>query len=174
MGRLVITGSEGLIGKFLQKKLASYKIIPLDISLGHDLTDENFVESFFASHLDLDSLIVLHSFNPLPIAGSKNVKPEEISLSELQDYFNVNLFSVFDVCRKFIKYNKKGKIINVSSIYGEVSPKHTLYTNFTKHIGYSLSKSCIPMLSKYLASYYPDVSINTLILGGILKNISRS
>ena len=46
--KIIITGSEGLIGKelvnYLQKK---HKILKLDLSLGHDLTDEKFVKSWF-------------------------------------------------------------------------------------------------------------------------------
>ena len=82
---------------------------------------------------------------------------------------NVNVISAFDVCRNFIKNNKKGKIINVSSLYGEVAPKHHIYNNFTKHIGYSLSKSSIIMMTKYLATYYPNFNINTVILGGVYQ-----
>ena len=47
--KIIVTGSEGLLGKeickFLQNKKNS--ILKLDILLGHDLTDENFVKSWF-------------------------------------------------------------------------------------------------------------------------------
>ena len=48
MKKIVITGGEGLIGKKLQKYFNNkYDVISLDISLGHDLTDEKFVNNFF-------------------------------------------------------------------------------------------------------------------------------
>ena len=48
MKKIVITGSEGLIGKKLKEYLSKeYEIISLDISLGHDLTDAVFVNKFF-------------------------------------------------------------------------------------------------------------------------------
>ena len=46
--KIIISGSEGLLGKeiskFLEKENA---VIKLDLTLGHDLTDEEFVKQFF-------------------------------------------------------------------------------------------------------------------------------
>ena len=48
MQKIILTGSKGLIGtelcKFLKK---NYKVIELDLKLGHDLTDEKFVKTWF-------------------------------------------------------------------------------------------------------------------------------
>ena len=47
--RVIITGSEGLIGKVVCKNLkVDYDILKIDIELGHDLTDESFVIFFFS------------------------------------------------------------------------------------------------------------------------------
>ena len=46
--KIVITGSEGLLGKEISKYLAKTdKILRLDLTLGHDLTDETFVKKWF-------------------------------------------------------------------------------------------------------------------------------
>ena len=170
MKKIVITGGEGLIGKKLKEYFSQkYKIISLDISLGHDLTDNTFVKKFFKENKNIYGLILLHAYNPLPLKETKKIEPVNFELDELRDYMEVNVISAFDVCRNFIKNNKNGKIINVSSLYGEVAPKHHIYNNFTKHIGYSLSKSSIIMMTKYLATYYPDFNINTVILGGVYQ-----
>ena len=170
MKKVVITGGEGLIGTQLKKSFKDkFEIISLDISLGHDLTDHLFVEDFFNNTKNLYGLILLHAYNPLPLKKTNKIEPIDFELTELKDYMDVNVISAFDVCRNFIKNNKKGKIINVSSLYGEVAPKHHIYNNFTKHIGYSLSKSSIIMMTKYLATYYPDFNINTVILGGVYQ-----
>ena len=149
--------------------MKKFEVISLDISLGHDLTDHSFVEDFFSNTKNLYGLILLHAYNPLPLKETNKIEPIDFELIELKDYMNVNVISAFDVCRNFIKNNKKGKIINVSSLYGEVAPKHHIYNNFTKHIGYSLSKSSIIMMTKYLATYYPNFNINTVILGGVYQ-----
>ena len=170
MKKIVITGGEGLIGTQLKKYFKDkFEVISLDISLGHDLTDHSFVEDFFNNTKNLYGLILLHAYNPLPLKETNKIEPIDFELIELKDYMNVNVISAFDVCRNFIKNNKKGKIINVSSLYGEVAPKHHIYNNFTKHIGYSLSKSSIIMMTKYLATYYPNFNINTVILGGVYQ-----
>ncbi len=170
MKKIIITGSEGLIGKKLKEYFTDkYKVISLDISLGHDLTDEKFVKDFFEKNTDIYGVIILHAYNPLPLEDTIKIEPTDFKLSEIRDYLNVNVISAYDVCRHFIKNNKEGRIINVSSLYGEVSPKHHIYDNFTKHIGYSLSKSSVIMLTKYLATYYTDYNINTVILGGIYQ-----
>tara|TARA_R110002020_G_scaffold265040_2_gene479830 strand:+ start:4051 stop:4728 length:678 start_codon:yes stop_codon:yes gene_type:complete len=170
MKKIVITGSEGLIGSKLKEFFKNkFEIIPLDISLGHDLTNDVFVKNFFKENRDLYGLIVLHAYNPLPLKDTSKIEPIDFELKELKEYMGVNVISAFDVCRNFIKNNKEGKIVNVSSLYGEVSPKHHIYNNFTKHIGYSLSKSSIIMMTKYLATYYPKFNINTVILGGVYQ-----
>ena len=46
--KIIITGSEGLIGKQLVKHLEkNHSILKLDLKLGHDLTDEKFVKRWF-------------------------------------------------------------------------------------------------------------------------------
>lgn len=167
--RLVITGSEGLIGKKLAEHFKNnYEVLPLDIKLGHDLSSEKFVADWFAKNKNLYGMIVCHAYNPVPAKDTKKVEPVDISLKELREYLEVNVTSAFDVCRNFIKNNKDGVIINVSSIYGTVSPKHHLYKNFTKHIGYPVSKAAVVMMSKYLATYYaPNIRVNTVMFGGI-------
>lgn len=170
MKKIIITGSEGLIGTTLKEYLSNkYKIICLDKSLGHDLTKTSFVQNFFKENKNIYGLIVLHAYNPRPLKNSSKIEPIDFDLNELRDYMEVNVISAFDVVSNFIKNNSSGKIINVSSLYGEVSPKHKIYNNFTKHIGYSLSKSSIIIMSKYLATYYPSYNINTIILGGVYQ-----
>lgn len=47
--KIIITGSEGLLGKEISTHLSKkHEIIGLDLILGHDLTDENFVKDWFS------------------------------------------------------------------------------------------------------------------------------
>lgn len=135
MKKILITGSEGLIGTKLKNHFSNkFEVLTLDISLGHDLTNEEFVKQYFIDNPDIYGVIILHAFNPVPTKNSIKVEPIDVPLNEIKDYLNVNVISAFDVCKNFIKNNKFGKIINVSSLYGEVAPKHHIYNNFTKHI----------------------------------------
>ena len=57
MEKVIVTGSEGLIGKEVSRflKETGYSVIRCSRSLGQDLTDEKFVKDWFkknkASHL---------------------------------------------------------------------------------------------------------------------------
>ena len=170
--RLVITGSRGLIGSALTSHFKdTFEVLELDLALGHNLADESFVERWFQKNRKLYGMIVCHAYNPIaPLAGakSKKIEPHTIPLDELRNYFEINSVSAFNVCRNFIKNNTEGVIVNVSSLYGTVAPHHDIYRNFTKPIGYSMSKASLNMMTKYLATYYaPRFRLNTVVLGGV-------
>ena len=70
----------------------------------------------------------------------------------------------------------RGSIVNVSSIYGLLSPVQDLYAYrraageaFVKPVAYSVSKSAILNLTRYLATYWAaaGVRVNTLTLAGV-------
>jgi len=70
----------------------------------------------------------------------------------------------------------RGSIVNVSSIYGLLSPVQDLYAfrreggeTFVKPAAYSVSKSAILNLTRYLATYWAKsgVRVNTLTLAGV-------
>lgn len=73
----------------------------------------------------------------------------------------------------------RGSVVNVSSIYGMVSPDQRIYeyrraggTPFFKPVSYSASKSGLFNLTRYLATYWADrnVRVNILTLGGVFNN----
>ncbi len=49
MDSVIVTGSMGCLGTEISEYLRSkdYKVIECDLQLGHDLTDETFVQNFF-------------------------------------------------------------------------------------------------------------------------------
>ena len=75
----------------------------------------------------------------------------DVSLKSFNKYLNLNVTSLFSVCREYARNNNKGNIINFSSIYGDVSPDPKIYMKGKhKHIGYAVSKSAVIYLTKYL------------------------
>lgn len=73
----------------------------------------------------------------------------------------------------------RGSIVNISSIYGLVSPNQTIYEyrrasgqQFYKPVAYSVSKSALLNLTRYLATYWAGkgVRVNTLTFAGVFNN----
>jgi len=73
----------------------------------------------------------------------------------------------------------RGSIVNVSSIYGILSPVQSIYDfrraggeEFVKPVAYSVSKSALVNLTRYLATYWAPrgVRVNTLTLAGVAND----
>jgi len=99
-----------------------------------------------------------------------------------EEYFSVDLTGTLLITQQTIPYMKKnggGSIVNISSTYGILSPDQRLYkhlkkqdTQIEKPIGYSISKSGILNLTRFLATKFAqdNIRVNTLTLGGVFDN----
>lgn len=175
MKKFILTGSEGLIGSSIKTFLLKqgHDCIELDIALGHDLTNEDFVRQFFKNN-KADGLVNLFALNHHIDSDHKKSNLFNISLGSFSRYMNVNLTSLFSVCREYARNNKTGSIVNFSSTYGIASPNKSLYDGEEKHIGYSVSKAGVIMLSKHLATHLsPGIRVNTIVPGGVYNNQSE-
>lgn len=170
MKKIIVTGSEGLLGTEICRYLESQgnQVIRCDLSLGHDLTDEEFVKDFFSKNKG-DALVNLYAVNPHVDKKDNSTNLFDITLDSLNEYLQVNLLSLFSVCREFARNNSKGSIVNFSSTYGVVSPNPALYEEGKeKHVGYCVSKSGVVQLSRYLAVHLaPHFRINCVAPGGV-------
>ena len=166
--KIIITGSEGLIGKELVNHLQkNHQILKLDLSLGHDLTDEKFVKSWFKKN-KANSLINCFAMNDHVDNKRKKQTLFNIPLDSFSNYLNVNLIALFSVCREFARNNKKASIVNFSATTGIVSARPDLYNGSHKHIGYSVSKAGVINLTKYLATHLgPSIRVNCVAPGGV-------
>ncbi len=73
---------------------------------------------------------------------------------------------------------KKGQIINVASHYGVVSPNHNIYKgeNFNCPLSYSVAKTAIIGMTKWLATKYADkgIRVNCISPGGVENKQSKT
>ncbi len=95
---------------------------------------------------------------------------------------DVNLKGVFLSCQVFggaMAEAGCGSIVNISSIYGVVSPDQSIYEYrrqrgevFFKPVAYSASKSGILNLTRYLAVYWArrGVRVNSLTIAGVFNH----
>lgn len=93
----------------------------------------------------------------------------------------LNLGSIFISSQLISKYfinQGYGNIINISSIYGVISPRFEIYkdTKMTMPIDYAVNKSALIQFTKYLAKYFKgkNIRVNSLSPGGILNNQPKS
>lgn len=174
MSKIIITGSEGLIGKsvssFFEKE--QYEVVRCDLSLGHDLTSESFVKDFFRKNKS-EFLLNLFAFNDHVTDSNRPNNLFDVTLDSFEKYLTVNLTSLFSVCREFARNNDHGSIINVSSLYSTLSPDPPLYKSSPedkkeKHIAYGVTKAGVEQLTRHLAVHLaPKFRVNCVAPGGI-------
>ena len=169
MKKILITGSKGLIGKkvlnYLKKK---NKVFGLD-KHNIDLSNENEVKKFFKKNNNFDYLINLHGANEHVVKKNENInRIFKNDLDNFNHYFHNNVFSLYLTNKYFIKFNKNGKgIINFSSIFSLISPKHEIYDK-PKNIFYVSSKFAVNGVTKYFSTMYgKKMNINTVSNHGI-------
>jgi NAD(P)-dependent dehydrogenase (short-subunit alcohol dehydrogenase family) len=115
-----------------------------------------------------------------PDAPAEEVGPfETYPESSFDEVMDVNVKGTFLCCQVLggaMARAGRGSIVNVSSIYGLLSPVQDLYAfrrkageTFVKPVAYSVSKSAILNLTRYLATYWAKdgVRVNTLTLAGV-------
>lgn len=165
---ILITGSEGSIGSFLKKKLKNkFNIICYDIKLKKKLNDEFIFDKIFSQKIY--AIIFCHGKNTTPLSKNKNFN-KKLFLDEgkILEFLDTNLFVNIKIINKYLNTNSVGRVINFSSIYSLKSPKHFIYKNFSKEIGYSISKAASNMMMKYLgAKFAKKFLFNSIILGGV-------
>lgn len=167
--KIIVTGSEGLIGRevtaYLRQK--GHQVAGVDIVLGHDLSNEEFVKEWFANNR-AGALVNLFALNDHVEASRTSSKLMDISLDSFRKYLEINLTILFSVCREFARHNSPGSIVNFSSTYGAVSPRPELYGTDEKHIAYGVSKAGVLQLTRHLAAHLaPAVRVNCISPGGV-------
>ena len=188
---IVITGSEGKIGKalktYFQKK--KFRIIGLDIKKGInsiycDITNENDVKKKLGNILKANNPDILINAASI-IPKIKKFKFSDYSSKKWTNTLKVDLFGSFfvsKICCKYFEKKNAGLIINFSSIYGLSGPDQSIYGKYKKNFGfksleYSVAKSGIIGFTKSLSAFYKHSNIRVLcfVLGGVeSKSLNRT
>ena len=190
---IVITGSEGTIGKSLSNFLNSKKFDVLSIDIKEiqkknyfkcDINNEEEVKKTITkinkNYKKIDALINAASYNPKQ-TKIKSFKISDYSLTKWRKNTEVDIIGTFTVSKHVLKIFEKqkyGTVINISSNYGLVGPDQDIYFKDKrpifygrKPIEYSMCKSATIGLTKGLAAFYKNTNIKILCLvfGGILE-----
>ncbi len=180
---VVITGGYGYLGKSISAGLAEAGATVLvagrdkekfqstfsdkahlSISFTEmDISDNASIKRSFASvvqeygHIDV---LINNAF------FSRGNDPENISDEDWQYSIDGSLNSVYRTIREVLPYMKKqgkGRIINVSSMYGMVSPDFSVYEDIPQFLNppqYGAAKAGVIQLTKYMASLLGKFNIN--------------
>ena len=192
----VVTGGMGQLGRVYVEGLAErgVRVAVFDVAGGElpegaraftvDVTDRGALEEataelvadWGAPHL----LVNNAALDSPPDAPAEEVGPFESYPEESFDaVMDVNVKGTFLCCQVVggeMARAGRGSIVNVSSVYGLLSPVQDLYAfrreqgeTFVKPVAYSVSKSAVLNLTRYLATYWAreGVRVNTLTLAGV-------
>ena len=169
------------IQKFKKKIYLKYAfeidVYQLDITKEKNLI--NISKKILKKYKKVDILINNAANNPKVQKSRnsfKNSKLENFKVSAWDMDLKVGLTGSFLSAKCFgliiSKNNKGGSIINISSDLGIISPDQRLYgKNEKKPVSYSVVKTGMLGLNKYLSTYWPSkVRSNALCFGGVLNN----
>jgi NAD(P)-dependent dehydrogenase (short-subunit alcohol dehydrogenase family) len=192
----VVTGGMGQLGSVYVTGLAErgMRVAVFDTAAGDvpegarafdvDITDRAAIEQAAAAveaEWAIPHLLVNNAaLDSPPDAPAEEVGPfESYPEASFDEVMDVNVKGTLLCCQVVggaMARAGRGSIVNVSSVYGLLSPVQDLYAfrrergeTFVKPVAYSVSKSAILNLTRYLATYWAKegVRVNTLTLAGV-------
>ena len=198
----IVTGGAGQLGAEIARGLAGLgaRVAIFDLeqsedgenirSHGVDVTDRAAIERAtdeVTAEWDVPRVLVnAAALDSPPDAPAAEVGPVETYPSESFDrVMDVNVKGTFLCCQAIgsrMAAAGHGSIVNISSIYGMLSPVQDVYDfrrrggeTFFKPVAYSVSKSALYNLTRYLATYWArsGVRVNTLTLAGVWNDQPR-
>lgn len=166
------------------KEIVSKKLLLVEVDIANRKSLERGLKIVLSSLGNPDILINNAAIDAPPDADEHDTGPFETYLESSWDIMiDVNLKGMFLCCQVIGGHMAKtggGSIINISSIYGILSPDQRIYEYkekpFFKPVSYSVSKAGVLNLTRYLATYWAkqNVRVNTLTLGGVFNKQDKT
>jgi NAD(P)-dependent dehydrogenase (short-subunit alcohol dehydrogenase family) len=185
----IVTGGAGQLGAEIVRGLEERgaRVAVFDLATDEfrvDVTDRAAIEQatnrVAAEWGEPDILVNAAALDSPPDAPPEEVGPlETYPEASFDRVMDVNVKGTFLCCQVVgarMAEAKRGAIVNISSVYGMLSPVQDLYDfrrargeTFFKPVAYSVSKSALYNLTRYLATYWArsGVRVNTLTLAGV-------
>jgi len=172
------------IQKFLDQINKKYNsnLIGYSVDITKESSIRNISKKIYKKFKKIDVLINNAANNPVVTKKSNffsKTSLEKFKLSIWKKDIDVGLTGSFLASKYFgalIAKNKKGgSIINISSDLGLIAPDQRIYPNNNiKPITYSVVKTGILGLNKYLSTYWPKkVRSNAICFGGVLNRQNK-
>jgi NAD(P)-dependent dehydrogenase (short-subunit alcohol dehydrogenase family) len=194
---IVVTGGAGLLGAMFCRKIAAAggQAVVADynleaarktaaqinaehpaMALPHalDITDTGSVTQAIAELHDTQGAIHGLINNAYPRNAAYGAKLEDVTYADFCENMGLHAGGYFLTSQKFAAYfatHGGGSIVNMSSIYGVIAPKFSVYdgTSMTMPVEYAAIKAAVVHLTRYFAQYYKKqgVRVNAISPGGI-------
>ena len=181
-----ITTSPRVESPAFMQGIRNRTIVPFQV----DITDRDSVEAATRQVVERwETPYIL--VNNAALDSPPDAPPEEegpfetYPVSSFEKVMDVNVKGTLICCQvigQVMAGEGRGSIINISSVYGILSPCQDIYQfrrqqgqEFFKPVAYSVSKSAVLNLTRYLATYWAKkgVRVNTLTLAGVFNNQPR-
>jgi len=204
---IVVTGANGLLGSEFTESILEFgaQVVAIDIAsnnledmklinnknlqfINADITDESGLKKQIEElpkelKLTITGLVNCAAKDFIPDKSDKNATSEDLfNLDEFKKTIELNVtcqIIVTDIVSKLLLKNGGGSIINISSIYGILSPRQEIYNHiinngeiYKKPLSYSVSKSALLNMTKHMATLWAknNIRVNTLTFGGVENN----
>ena len=194
---VIVTGAAGLLGREFCSAIAASGgcavVADIDVAAAHAVADEINVlhpQGALAVSLDITSKPsitsafaavsaqtgIIHSVvnNAYPRNHHYGRKLEDVEFEDFTENLSVHLGGYFLVSQQAAKLflaTGGGTIVNMSSIYGIMAPRFSIYadTPMTMPVEYAAIKSGVVQLTRYFAQYYKgkNIRVNAISPGGI-------
>jgi NAD(P)-dependent dehydrogenase (short-subunit alcohol dehydrogenase family) len=191
----VVTGGEGQLGAEIVRGLEDRgaRVAVFDVNSERfrvDVTDRGALEDAVGQVVrewgTPHVLVNAAALDSPPDAPAEEAGPvESYPEASFDEVMSVNVKGTFLPCQVVgarMAAEGRGSIVNVSSVYGMLSPVQDLYEfrrrggeEFYKPVAYSVSKSALYNLTRYFATYWAKsgVRVNTLTLAGVANEQPR-
>jgi len=190
---VLITGCNGQIGQSLVDLFLNLnaKVYGVDLKksnikkkkfshINGNICNQKEIVKIFNDIIKKEKKIDIIVNNAATAVFSKFIKRTD---KEIEDVFKTNVASIINIIKNYtILFDKqklkKGKIINIGSIYGSLSPDFRIYSNGNRISSeiYGASKSSVIQLTKYFAVLLAqkNINVNCISPGGIINKKLQS
>lgn len=161
--------------KLRQELIQKYHTLPdvFNIDITKQVEVRKLANSVLKKHGSID--ILINNAHFVPRNHPKRDAPfEEYPLDLWDKTISVNLRGLFLCCKEIGRVmlkQKRGVIVNISSIYGISGADQRIYgkSRLNSPAFYSATKGAMVNLTRYLAAYWhrKNIRVNTLTLGGV-------
>lgn len=163
--------------KNLEKKFPNSKIVPIKL----DVTSENQMKkvlNIIKKKFKKIDVLINNAAIDHKVESKNNLKKnffENFNNQQWKKEIEVGLYGYYLCCKIFGSYmvkKKSGIILNISSDLSVIAPNQNIYEkNQKKPVTYSIIKTGVIGLTKYLASYWGNsgVRVNALSPGGVFN-----